>query len=102
MNHKFSGILPEPKGQPQGIAPTIDNGHVGAILSRNPFTRKTFASNMVAPDIFEGCHYDGEFFLISNNKSCALLFPGLIWSAFVNDCRACCNRPCIKYIRPII
>ena len=44
--------------QPQGIAPTIENGHVGAILSRNQFLRaKNFASNMVAPNIFEGCHY---------------------------------------------
>ena len=30
MNHKFSGILPKSKGQPQGIAPT--QCHVGAIL----------------------------------------------------------------------
>ncbi|RKZ74926.1 MAG: hypothetical protein DRR19_29700 [Candidatus Parabeggiatoa sp. nov. 1] len=42
--------------QPQGIAPTIENGHVGVILSRQKFLRaKTFASNMVAPNIFEGC-----------------------------------------------
>ncbi len=34
----------------------MENGHVGAILSRNQFLRaKTFASNMVALDIFEGC-----------------------------------------------
>ncbi|RKZ90193.1 MAG: hypothetical protein DRR19_10635 [Candidatus Parabeggiatoa sp. nov. 1] len=44
------------KGLSLRIAPTIENGHVGAILSRQKFLRaKTFASNMVAPNIFEGC-----------------------------------------------